>query len=475
MNDIIKLLNLEDPDVIISSVNVQNGCKEITLEHPPSPQYCPYCSTRMHSKGIRLRTVNHPVMQDGFHLRLILKQRRWKCTNLACEHEMNDTFAFISPGRRSTNITDILILENFKDLNATAASIARKFKVSDTYVLNVFDRFVNMKRLPLGEILSVDEVHLKIPGECEYALVLYDFVSRQPIDIVHSRRQAVTEPYFAAIPIEERMKVKYLICDMYNPYLSFAEKYFPNAQTVVDSFHVVQFLEQQILNLLISMQKKYRNRDEEVKKQKELDTGRSLRIPQSDEYYLLKSHKWIMLTNVENINYNAPSHWDRHFRYYMDTYAYEERFFRIDPSLSEIRDLKEKYIRFNVNCAGNEKKAAEELDLLIGEYKRCNYPLFHEFAKLLKKYRCEIIRSFTLVETKSGRVRPSNGPTESFNRRPKDLKRNARGYSNFEHIRNRILFSMRTDAPILAKPREEREFRKVTGKVRGLYKKKRSE
>lgn len=147
-------------------------------------------------------------------------------------------------------------------MNFTAASIATQISVSDTYVLKVFDRFVNMKRLPLGEILSVDEVHLKIPGECEYALVLFDFASRQPIDMIPSRRQSVTEPYFASIPIEERKQVRYLICDMYNPYLSFADKYFPNAQTVVDSFHVVQFLEQQIMNLLLSMQKKYRTRDE---------------------------------------------------------------------------------------------------------------------------------------------------------------------------------------------------------------------
>ena len=64
MNDIIKLLNLEDPDVIISSVNLR------------------------------------------------------------------DDFAFIAPGHRSTNLTDILILENFKVLNLSAASIARKFHAS---------------------------------------------------------------------------------------------------------------------------------------------------------------------------------------------------------------------------------------------------------------------------------------------------------------------------------------------------------
>lgn len=471
MNDIIKLLNLEDPNLIITSIDIRDGVKQITLERTPIPQYCPYCDTRMHSKGIRKRTVNHPVLQDGFTMRLILKQRRWKCTNPYCSHEMNETFSFISPSRRSTNITDILILDAFRDINATAASIARKFNVSDTYALKVFDRFVNMKRLPLGEILSVDEVHLKIPGECEYALILFDFQSRQPIDIVHSRRQSVTEQYFAAIPIDERKRVKYLICDMYNPYLSFSDKYFPNAQTVVDSFHVVQFLEKQILNLLTSMQKKYRLRDEESKKQKELEAGHVLHIPQSDEYYLLKNHKWIMLTNVANINYNATPRWDKHFRYYMDTYAYEERFFKIDPSLSNIRDLKEKYIRFNTDCVGDVKKAATEIDRLIDEYKACAYPLFHEFAKLLKKHRSAIVCSFSITDTKIGNVRISNGPTESLNRKPKDLKRNARGYGNFQHARNRLLFSMRMDAPILATPRADSEFKKATGKVRGPYNK----
>lgn len=62
------------------------------------------------------------------------------------------------------------------------------------------------------------------------------------------------------------------------------------------------------------------------------DETRTLHIPQSDEYYLLKNQKWILLTNVENINYGAGSHWDRHFRYYMDTYAYEEHFFKIDSN-----------------------------------------------------------------------------------------------------------------------------------------------
>ena len=66
-------------------------------------------------------------------------------------------------------------------------------------------------------------------------------------------------------------------------------------------------------------------------------------------------------------------------------------------------------------------KAASELDLLIAEYKSCEFSLFREFARLLQKHRSAIIRSFSIV---------------------------------------------------LPKPREKKEFRKDTGKVRGPYKKK---
>lgn len=471
MNDITDLLNLKDPNISIASVRIFDGIKEITLQRSISPHFCPYCQSRMHSKGIRKRTVNHPVLQDGFRLQLVLKQRRWKCTNPACSYEMNEEFSFVSPGKRNTNLTDILILEAFRDISNTAAAIARRYHVSDTYALKVFDRYVDMKRLPLGEILSVDEIHLEIPRECDYALILMDFVSHQLIDVIPSRRQKVTEPYFASIPLEERRCVRYLVCDMYNPYLAFVDKYFPNAEAIVDSFHVVQYLETQILKFLNTLQKQIKDRDEKTKQQKEQEAGRKLRIPQSDEAYLLKKHKWIMLTNRENINYTAKPRWDKHFRYYMDTYAYEEHFFKIDPALQEIRELKEKYVQFNARYAGNEQQAAMELDHLIAQYQQCKYTLFHDFARLLKKYRNPIIRSFKLIETCHGTVRPSNGPIESLNRKPKDMKRSARGYGNFEHARNRLLFAARFQAPILAIPREDSAFKKNTGTKRGPYNK----
>ena len=133
----------------------------------------------------------------------------------------------------------------------------------------------------------------------------------------------------------------------------------------------------------------------------------------------------------------------------MNTYDYERMFFDIHPNLQQFRDLKELYIRFNARNAGNPLQASEELDQLIKTYALSEFDIFKEFALLLYKHKEPIINSFIMTErVGKGKVyesRLSNGPIESLNRKAKDLKRSGRGYRNFEHLRNRFLFSTRND------------------------------
>jgi len=102
-----------------------------------------------------------------------------------------------------------------------------------------------LKELHIKNIAVIDEVHIEMDEYCKYALVIQDFYTGEPIDLLRSRRANVTEPYFASIPKEERYRVKYLISDMYNPYIRYVDKYFPNAVPVVDSFHVNMYNEMQ--------------------------------------------------------------------------------------------------------------------------------------------------------------------------------------------------------------------------------------
>ena len=452
MNSITELLNLEDSDIFISDISIQGTTKTLTLETKLYSHYCPSCGFRMHSKGVKNRTIKHPILQDNYELILILKQRRWKCTNPECNYDISDSFKFVNKRRRTTNATDMLIVYAYRDLMETSASIANRFHISDTHAHEVFDRYVKMDRLPLTDAICIDEVYLDMDEYCKYALVIQDFHTGDPIDLLRSRRVNVTEPYFVSIPTEERNAVKYLISDMYNQYISYVDKYFPNAVPVVDSFHVIQWITRMIDNYIRQLLKKFRQRDRELEDQLSYEQQKPVSLPPSDEVYLLQKYRWLILASQTNIKYHSEPRMDSHFHCLMNTFDYEDALFRIDPKLKDFRDLKETYLQFNTRNTGNPIKAREELSELIIMYQTCEHEIFRDFGYLLEKYEDYIINSFIMVEKHgAGKVynsRLSNGPIESINRKVKDLKRLGRGFRNFEHFRNRFLYATRQN-PVL--------------------------
>ena len=446
MNSITELLNIEDNNLIVTNISIEGSQKTITLETLPSAHYCPACGFRMYSKGIKVRKIRHPILQDGYKLIIALKQRRWLCTNKNCRYNISESFKFANKHRRTTNATDLLIVFSHRNLLETSTSIANRFNVSDTYVHEVFSRYVKMNRLPLTDAICVDEVFIDLDEYCKYALVIQDFHTGEPIDLLRSRRKNVTEPYFLSIPRDERAAVKYLITDMYNPYINYVDQYFPNAVPVIDSFHVIQWITRLIDNYIRQLLKKFKTRDKEREEALSLEQQRPVHLPISDEVYLLQNFRWLILANQMNIKYHNDLRMDAHFRYYMNTFDYEEALFRIDSNLQELRDLKELYVQFNQRNADKPLSARNELEELIYLYSNSSHEMFRQFSELLEKYKDPIINSFIMVEkvsSKKEKSRLSNGPIESMNRKVKDLKRIGRGFKNFEHFRNRFLYAVR--------------------------------
>lgn len=474
-NDIIKFLGLEDSNVEIINSSYRAKQRILTLQKKLVTHYCPICSHIMHSKGIYTRTVNHPVMQDGHQLVLKLNQRRFRCTNPACRFTQNDDFSFIEPYRRNTNVTDLMIVTAFKDPQLTAAQIAKLYNVSDTHVITTFARYVDMPARQLTEAICIDEVYIDINWKYKYALVIQDFISGEPIDMLPSRRQEITEQYFANIPARQRAKVKYLVTDMYRPYHGFVDAYFPNAISVIDSFHVVKMINHHLHKYLLRLIRKYRDMDEIRHNELEQKLGRRIEFTPSKEYYLLKNYEWLILKNNDDVNYSGEPKYNKKLRRYLTIGEIEAMIFDIDPNLKKLRDLKEKYIRFNHQYGGRYEEAKAKLGYIIEDYESCPYPMFHQIADSLKYHQEAILNSFIMVERhcKSDTYikRLSNGPAEAMNRIVKDMKRNGRGYRNFDHLRNRFLFSQRENAAILGTPKTVQEVTPVTGIERGPYRK----
>ena len=172
MNNITNLLNIEDKDLIVLDQRIEGDTKFLELIKVLSPQYCPCCGSKMNSRGIYPRKVNHSMLVDGYKLVIILHERKWLCTNNDCRHYQYDDFIFVDRYKRQSNLLPFLIINNLKDYNKTCAEVARMLNVSDTYVRNIFMSYIDPKRLELPEVIAIDEVFLDIDYKTRYACVL---------------------------------------------------------------------------------------------------------------------------------------------------------------------------------------------------------------------------------------------------------------------------------------------------------------
>ena len=477
-NDIMNLVELTDSDSEITENKTIGNKKIIRIEKIKLTKYCIICGSRLYSKGKFARHPNNQIFQGGYILDVTLVGRRWKCSNPDCDYTETDQFPFIERYKHNTLFNDMAIINELKDINKSCRQVARMYNVSDTYVHTLFLRYVSPERLRLPSIISIDEVYLNISYKCKYALVIMDWCTGDIIDILPSRRKEITEQYFLNIPRKEREQVRYLICDMYDPYVNYTKNYFDNSICITDSFHVLQWLLRLIRNYINNVKKKYQERDRKALAEKNRKSNTSFETAkESREVYILKHGPWVILKNEKNFKLETTKKWNKRLGQYMDRYDWEREFMALDPNFRKIKFYKDMYETFNGEYINDLEGASARLDELIGVYKNCDIGIFREFAQLLRKYHDTIVNSFTYVtkaETERHHQqlsRLSNGPMESFNNIPSGYRTQSHGVDDFEFTRNRILWSVRKDPPILGNPKTAEQVHHYTGKKRKPYKK----
>ena len=73
----------------------------------------------------------------------------------------------------------------------TYSSVAKRFQVSPTYVIDLFDKRVDLKRLTLPDVLCIDEVYGRKLTNKEYCFVLYSPQWQKIIDVLDSRKNLI--------------------------------------------------------------------------------------------------------------------------------------------------------------------------------------------------------------------------------------------------------------------------------------------
>lgn len=409
---------------------------------------CPKCGSVLLSKnGTITKTVKHCT----YHTLLFVVKchiQRYKCKS--CNNAFYEKDTFSNPNETLSRETIFIILEKLKLANVTFESVARDLHISRQNVIDVFDRYVDYSPGALPEILSFDEKHInKNMTDNVYLFIIADFKNIQIYDIVHSRHKYVLERYFSKIKIEERQKVRFITMDMWEPYLDVAKRYFRGAKIAIDSFHIMRTVNNAMNSIRISVMQKYNQ------KTTVLEDNHSY-------YYLLKKFRFYFLSEFDNIS--EKRFYNKKLRSWFDKHSLRSYLLSIDPKLEKAYYLTARYREFNKTASYEDAK--EELDLLIDDFYNSGLPQFIEVGKTLSTWREYIINSFITIpdaltkpSLKNELPRPrrlSSGAIEGINAILEKINVNGNGYSNFFRFRNRAIYVINKNVPILGTPKKKK-------------------
>lgn len=402
---------------------------------------CPICS----SKEILVRGSKLSIIKTSFidsnNVIVNLHRRVYKCCN---NHSFIQNNPLSPEGRKISIQKDVLILNALKDKTKTYSSIAKEFDVSVTYVVNLFDRRIDAKRLSLPTVLCIDEVYAKKLVKFSYCCVLYAPQWKKIVDVLDSRHKLDLVDYFSKIPIEEKNKVQFISMDLWDSYKDMAKLCFPKAKICADPFHVVKNLVACFQKIRINIMKKYEN----------------LKHEGSNYYWLFKKFWKFLIMDISKIS-NEPIKVKKSGML-MSKYQIIECMLTLDDKLSKAYELKEEYRNFVATSTIDT--ANEELNILISKFKEAHIPEYSTFIKLLNNWHDEIVNSFNMINGH----KITNGPMERVNRDIKTIFGVSFGSTNFLRMRNRIIYCINQDVPILAW--RKKTTNKKVGKPRGKYK-----
>ena len=247
-NSITKLLNFKEDNLIFD----ENFFEIRTIKNKKcfvikgylfnNYEFCPKCGcineNTIIKKGIDkcLIKINKISEMTSY---LELNKQIYKCKN--CNKKFTSQSNIINFGCRISNNVRFAILNYAKEMMSKSL-IAKLYNVSDNTVQKVFDSvFYNdtVYKTFLLKAICIDEFTFK---KRTYAFNICNARNGKTIDLVLDRTTNNLDKYFSHYTEKARKRVKFVVMDMYSPYIDLIKKWFPNAKIIIDLFHIVQLL-----------------------------------------------------------------------------------------------------------------------------------------------------------------------------------------------------------------------------------------
>ena len=309
-NYIINILNLKDNNLIFKEnfyyetkiKGITNKIFEAYLSY--KPHSCPKCGVLFDDKfekhGFIISNIKIPDV-SGFKSILKLHKQRFLCKHCNKAFTLSTNIVnygcFISNNTKHKIAVDLMKKRSEKD-------IALDNNVSPNTVERIMDSYYETQKLYkhyLPEVLSFDEFKSVKSADGAMSFHMCNGLTGQTIDIIEDRRLDNLIKYFFYYDYKARSKVKFIIIDMYSPYISLIKKMFPNASIIIDKFHLTQLISRSLNKTRIMVMKKNKQHHRKFKRYWRLI------LKSRDELDVSKWRKFTcfkhLMTEVDVVNY----------------------------------------------------------------------------------------------------------------------------------------------------------------------------
>lgn len=383
---------------LLSQVCQETGVIQIEAVARATQAICPYCQRKCVKIHDTRKRKKRDLALRGYRVELILHKRRFRC--LSCHKSFTEPDQVAGRRRRTTHRFREEI--GHQACNQAVAQVAKEQQVSAHFVRDCFETVATQQIERAG--LQIDEQSpLSAPpylGIDEFArrkghvyeTILCDLEKRQVIEVCDGRKQAEVTALLERLDHPEAGKA--VSMDMSASFRPAVQLCLPQAQIVVDHFHVIQHVMKGFRKVVSSWSHK------------------------KESKALLEGKQKLFLLAHEDLTESQQKE--------------RARLGEQLPDLETAWQLKEG-LR-TCYATATVETAPAELDKWIAQVQQEGPAPMRQTLSAFKHWRQEILAFFQFLPT-----RISNGFVEGKNNRTKAMMRQGYGYRNRQHLRLRIL------------------------------------
>lgn len=396
---VVNILNL--PDWTVTALDESDPeVYRVHARYDLEPAFCPRCgvvSPKVRRFGKR-ENVFADLPHHGRRTEIVVERQRYECGE--CGAVFTEALPDIDDRHRATKRLVTWVGE--QAIRRPFTQVAHDTQVSEKTVRRIFALHVEeleaKRQVVTPAYLGIDEIHLIGKPRC----ILTNVDVRTVVDLLEDRNKPLVVRYLQQLPDRERVEV--VAMDMWRPYKEAVNAVLPQAEVVVDRFHVVRMAT---------------NSMEAVRKAVRKGLNSRQRVT-------LKNDRWLLLRRARDLK--------PHQRMVVEAWG------AAFPELVRAWETKEAF--YEVYDSDTREEAAERLEAWQEGVPKDMRPYFKPLLTATRNWEHEILAYFE--------HRITNAYTESLNNLIRMTHRLGRGYS-FEALRAKILYA----TPRKAKPEPE--------------------